>query len=284
MTYTNIHRFLLRTIASAGVITKEDAEKIVRNHADDQEISIPALVEKINEELRPIKQQIKITNDELSAEEVLVFMSLGFDDATKSQNLFPAADLEYFRILIEQIVTTENRQISGIHALNLVGNMKSTYTKTSAQKMLDTWCRMKYLDKEDTNYVLGVRTIHEFEGYLRENMADSIEECCLCKQIVLRGYNCIGCGNAVHTRCINKYTERVKKWPCCKIEFSADHLDRVYSQSSRLSQSQSNTVQDEINTDSPHENSEEMTQEISTQEIIPEMSQRGTRKRKRTDQ
>lgn len=45
---------------------------------------------------------------------------------------------------------------------------------------------MRYLDKEDTNYALGVRAIHEFEGYLRQNMPDTIEECCLCKQIVFR--------------------------------------------------------------------------------------------------
>lgn len=99
----------------------------------NQDVSISTLIEQINEQIRPIKQLIKITNDELSAKEVLVFMSLGYDDATKSQNLFPAADLEYFRILIEQIVTTENRKIAGIHALNLVGNMKSTYIKMSAQ-------------------------------------------------------------------------------------------------------------------------------------------------------
>lgn len=45
---------------------------------------------------------------------------------------------------------------------------------------------MKYLDKDNNNYALGVRAIHEFEGYLRQNMPDAIEECCLCKQIVFR--------------------------------------------------------------------------------------------------
>lgn len=59
-------------------------------------------------------------------------------------------------------------------------------TSLTFQKLLKTWCRMKYLDKDSNNYALGVRAIHEFEGYLRQNMPDAIEECCLCKQIVFR--------------------------------------------------------------------------------------------------
>lgn len=45
---------------------------------------------------------------------------------------------------------------------------------------------MQYLVKEENNYALGVRAIHEFEGYFRQNMPDTIEECCLCKQFVFR--------------------------------------------------------------------------------------------------
>lgn len=62
-----------------------------------------------------------------------VFLSLGYDEATKSQNVFSATELEFFRLLIEQIMTTEARQITGIHALNLVGGMKASFTKTDAQ-------------------------------------------------------------------------------------------------------------------------------------------------------
>ncbi|CAK1544099.1 unnamed protein product [Leptosia nina] len=282
--YGSIHRYLLRTVASLGVISVQEAKKALKNIVhENEEVSIPELVNQINKEIKNIKQVLKITHDETSGEDVIVFISLGFDEATKSQNLFPASELEYFRVLIEQIMSTENRQITGIYALNLVGNMKSAYTKTAAQKILDTWCRMRYLEKEDRNYVLGVRTIQEFDGYLRENMPDAIDECCLCKQIVFRGYNCISCGKAVHTRCLNKYTERMQKWPCCKIDYSPDQLERMLSQSSRLSQSQLVPApQDETDdTGMSYENSDELTQEIPSQDIIPEISQRVSRKRKR---
>lgn len=90
-------------------------------------------MKEVNDEIRQYQQEIKIANDEVTNDEVVVFMSVGYDDATKSQNVFSPTELEFFRTLIEQILTTESRQITGIHAINLVGNMKSSFTKTDAQ-------------------------------------------------------------------------------------------------------------------------------------------------------
>lgn len=158
MAYGKIHRYLLRSIASLGVLSVTDAKRILTSFTGkyfykqklivfhfnckswfkyyfiDEEISsVQDLVKEINDEIRPLQQEIKITNDELTNEEVVVFLSLGYDDATKAQNIFSATELEYFRVLIEQIMTTEARQITGIHAINLVGGMKASFTKTDAQ-------------------------------------------------------------------------------------------------------------------------------------------------------
>ncbi|XP_050665536.1 uncharacterized protein LOC126965806 [Leptidea sinapis] len=277
------HQYLLRTVASRGVVTVENANQILASFGVNDFV-IQNLVTEINTNIRPLQQSIKITNDEFTSEEVLVFLSHGYDDATKSQNIFSATELEYFRVLIEQIMSTEGRQLTSIHALNLVGSMKSSFTKLNAQKLLDTWCRMKYLDKEENNYALGVRTIQEFEGYLRENMPDTIEECFLCKQIVFRGYNCIACAKAVHTRCLYKYLEKVHKWPCCKTDFNEEQLQNINNQeNSRLFQSQPQNLNEveNVEEDASLERSDELTQEVSTQDIIPEVSQRVSKKRKR---
>ncbi|KOB77803.1 Non-structural maintenance of chromosomes element 1-like protein [Operophtera brumata] len=235
MSYGNVHRFLLRSVASRGVISMPDALRALTQFTGNQfniftdgEVeSIQDLIKEINDTIRPYQQTIKLTNDELTNEEVLIFLSLGYDDATKAQNVFSANELEFFRLLIEQIMITESRQVTRIHAINIVGGMKSSFTKTDAEKLLKTWCRMKYLDKDNNNYALGVRAIHEFEGYLRQNMPDAVEECCLCKQVVFRGYNCPGCAMAVHTRCLNRYLEKVEKWPCCKADYSADQIEQM---------------------------------------------------------
>uniref|UniRef100_A0A2A4JL89 Non-structural maintenance of chromosomes element 1 homolog n=1 Tax=Heliothis virescens TaxID=7102 RepID=A0A2A4JL89_HELVI len=299
MTYGKLHRFFLRTVASQGVLSFADAETALNNFNNDEDSPpVQDVVKAINDQIRPYQQEIKITKDEFTNEDVIIFLSLGYDDATKSQNLFSASELEYFRVLIEQIMTTESRQITGINAINLVGRMKSTFTKTDAQKLLNTWCRMRYLDKEQNNYALGVRAIHEFEGYLRQNMPDAIEECFLCKSIVFRGYNCPACSKAVHTRCLIRYLEKVDKWPCCKLDFSQEQLERLNNEGSRLTQTQvsdtsRNSAESSLEEEVTHQGEENNTvaeptqvQESSetmdiSQDVIPEISQRVTRKRKR---
>ncbi|XP_041968068.1 non-structural maintenance of chromosomes element 1 homolog [Aricia agestis] len=283
MTYSSTHRFLLRSVASCGALTLEETKRLLINaSASEEDFIIQDLISEINEKIRPFQQTIKIVSDEFTNEEVVVFLSLGYDDATKSQNIFSATELEYFRILLEKIMTTESRQVTSIHALNLVSNMKLSFTKTDAQRLLNTWCKMHYLVKNDSNYALGIRGIYEFEGYLRENLPDSIEECCLCKNVVYRGYNCPGCAVAIHTRCLNRYLEKVEKWPCCKIDFHADQLERLTSErlTQNLTQTQT-TIQHAEETMSSETMMDDSEREIHTQDIIPEISQRVTRKRKR---
>ncbi|KAM3966966.1 SMC5-SMC6 complex component Non-SMC element 1 [Aphomia sociella] len=285
MIYGPVHRFLLRSIICRGVISLAEAEQLLS--AEDPEKPLRDLVKEINDEIRPFQQTLKITNDEFTNEEVIVFLSLGYDEATKSQNVFSATELEYFRVLIEQIMTMEARQITNIHAINLVGGMKASFTKTDAQKLLNTWCRMRYLDKDENNYALGIRTIHEFETYFRQNMSDVVEDCCLCKQIVLRGFNCPSCALAIHNRCLNKYLEKVQKWPCCKTDFSLSQLEQLRNADhSRLSQTQQLQTQESAEYNTIAELSQattadvELTQQIQNSDIIPEISQRITRKRK----
>ncbi|CAH2040613.1 unnamed protein product, partial [Iphiclides podalirius] len=264
----------------------KEAEQLLNSFSENAETTPKDLIKDINEKIRPFQQIVKITNDELTTEEVIVFLSLGCDDATKAQNVFSKTELEYFRILIEQIMTTTSRKITGIQAINLVAKMNTSFTKTDAQNLLDVWCRMHYLAQDETNYALGVRGIHEFESYLRQNMPDTIEECCLCKQIVFRGYNCPACELAVHTQCLNKYLEKISKWPCCKIDFSHSQLENLICEGSmqtqNLEQTQRSEVYDTVVERETQEDSS-IEEEQGTQEIIPEISQRVTRKRKRQE-
>lgn len=99
---------------------------------DNECESVQDLVKEINSVIRPFQQKIKITHDEITHEEVLLFLSMADDDISKAQNYFSATELEYFRVLLEQIVTTDSRQITRINALNIVGSMKSSFSKTEA--------------------------------------------------------------------------------------------------------------------------------------------------------
>ncbi|OWR45879.1 hypothetical protein KGM_202611 [Danaus plexippus plexippus] len=274
MLYGNSHRFLLRSIASQGVVTFEDGMKLFKSLPELSTSSLENVIEDINKSIRPFEQTIKIVIDELTLERKLVFLCLGYDDTTKLQNMFAPNKLDYFRILMEEIVTTENREITEIQALNLVSKVKPTLHKTDAKALLKTWYRMHYLDLNITNYALGIRAIHEFERYLKDNLPDYVQNCTICKQMVFRGINCPACDETIHTRCLNVCLDKVRKWPCCRAEYSETHLSRLNN--SRLTQTQLLQSQTQGNTSAEQMDVSEILKD--TQEL--NISAR-SRKRKR---
>ncbi|XP_026485509.1 uncharacterized protein LOC113393028 [Vanessa tameamea] len=277
MSYDNIHRFLLRSVASLGVLSFHDTEEILSKSFPETEFAINDLVQNINEKLKPLKQQIKIVNEETTMQKNLVFISLGCDITTKTQNMFSSEQLDYFRILLEQIMTTESRQITAIQAINLAG--KGSVAITDAEALLLIWCRMHYLEKIGSNYAIGLRAIHEFERYFQENMPDRVPNCCLCNQSVFRGYNCPGCDEAIHTNCLKNYSDKHHKWPCCKADFYESHLERLDCQG------MSQTLHSKRQTQGEPSNVSNRTVEIEdsdqeTEETTVEISQSKKRKRK----
>ncbi|XP_050349520.1 uncharacterized protein LOC126772955 [Nymphalis io] len=258
---TNVKSSSNVNVASLGVLSFHDAGKILsRSFPDQSEILIKDLVTKINEKIKPLKQMIKIVNDETTMQKNLVFISLGYDEATKTQNMFSSEQLAYFRVLLEQIMTTESRQITATQASNLVG--KGTIAMKDTEALLHLWCKMHYLEKTGHNYALGLRAIHEFERYFQENMPDTVQNCCLCNQNVFRGYNCPGCDEAIHTKCLRNYTDKHHKWPCCKAEFFDAHLERLNCQG------MSQTI------NSTHQQYRCETTNVSTQRIEDSSTQR----------
>lgn len=49
----------------------------------------------------------------------------------------------------------------------------------------------------------------------------------ICDYKLFQGYNCPGCFLAVHTKCLKRYLKKVQKWPCCKIDFNSEQLERL---------------------------------------------------------
>lgn len=117
-------------------------------------------MKEINNDIKPYQQVIKIATNELTEEQVLIFINLAFDDATKAHNFFNAPELEYYRLLIEEIMSTETRQVSEMYAINLVGRMKGAFTKSSAQVsfkfiIINRLLEALKLKSHITKYLLG---------------------------------------------------------------------------------------------------------------------------------
>ncbi|XP_072950056.1 non-structural maintenance of chromosomes element 1 homolog [Epargyreus clarus] len=238
MSYGDTHRYLLRLIASQSVMSLEQAKEIAEKKAGHA-VDLQVMVQEINNKIKPLLQEIRFVKDEVTTDDLVVFLSIGDDETTKAQNVFSPVELEFFRVLIENIMSIETREIAEMSALNLVNNIKvgtRILSKINAQNILNVWCRMQYLQKEGNNYVLGVRGINEFESYLLTNMPDIMEKCSICKIIVYRGYNCPSCTLAIHNRCLDACLQKAQRWPCCKSKYIHSQLQQLRGQVSRLTQ------------------------------------------------
>lgn len=80
-----------------------------------------------------MKQLVKITKDEITDENILMFFSIARDNATKSQNFFSVAEYEFLQLLLKEIMTEKDRQISETNAMNLVGKINGSLTETDIQ-------------------------------------------------------------------------------------------------------------------------------------------------------
>lgn len=157
MTYDNIHRFFLRTMANRGVMSMTESVKVLKEFTgmfftpysyyvhlkylfkfcsyfsgQNVSVSISKLVEEINNEISPFRQRITIVKDKNteSCEETLIFIMMVADNATKCQKIFTEKELNYFRKLIEEIISTESREIDYYTAFNLT---KTFVTKKEAE-------------------------------------------------------------------------------------------------------------------------------------------------------
>lgn len=80
---------------------------------------IRKLVAEINNEISPLQQRIKIVKDKNmeSCEETLIFMMIASDNATKSQRIFTEKELNYFRTLLKEIISNDDKQLQSVDAL-----------------------------------------------------------------------------------------------------------------------------------------------------------------------
>lgn len=226
-TMTNeVQSFILRCVSTVGALTVKKAEDLLRKYHEDEISNVIDVVKEINEIIKPYQQTIKILTDEITDEQILMFINFySVNVSEDARNSYSVIELEYYRVLIQEIMTTEKRRISSAYALSLADKVQSKFGGTSPQELLDVWCHMRYLDIIGEEYTVGIRAIHEFESYFLESMPDLIKDCVLCKEIVFQGQKCQHCGVAVHKQCLLKYVTRVAKWPCCKQAFDSRKLE-----------------------------------------------------------
>ncbi|XP_077283797.1 SMC5-SMC6 complex component Non-SMC element 1 isoform X2 [Arctopsyche grandis] len=227
--YGEVHIRILQSISRNGVLTDIELVRLldsIPQYSQLESTDVKDIISQINKEINVFEKQIIFVKNDITGSEELVYISTCDDEISRSQKYFTKSDLEYFKWVLEDIIVSENKTISGISAVNLV-----------SKRLLDEWCYMYYFKKEASgNYSLNTRGIHEFVPYYARNYPTYIDVCDLCKKIVFTSKSCPLCGERFHIHCLNNYLKRINKCPHCK-EAYEENMTQSSSQYQLPSQS-----------------------------------------------
>lgn len=131
-----------------------------------------------------MEHSFKIVYDvcEVNNKEVIIWINTKNDEISKLQVTFTPLDLEYFHVILQEILGTDQHHLGYISCLNIASTLTAPMTRTHGQNLLEKWAKMGYYIQKDGKIYLGSRLIVEFNAYLKEQAPDSI--CNLCSELV----------------------------------------------------------------------------------------------------
>lgn len=124
------------------------------------------------------------TKCEVTGNKYCCLVNTGNDDISRLPVQFTTLDYELFQIIINEIILTDTRFLTGIYSLNLVSKCKTAVSKDDMQKKINNYCDAGYLVKNDGNIYLGPRTILEYDDYFKKEFSERIVTCPLCSNTV----------------------------------------------------------------------------------------------------
>lgn len=152
----------------------------------------------------------------------LVFISTSESAINKLQTNWNVAEVELFRLIMREIVTSEEFCRTIIYCMNLTSEVHvRPITKAKAEAVIRKWIQLGYFYELDEDIYFGPRMIAEFGTNLRTLYKDFVAVCNICKAIVFWGPRCGNCEEMVHKECIEKYLSRIKECPACKETFQS---------------------------------------------------------------
>lgn len=148
------------------------------------ETGLELFLSKINRKITRHSFKIAYVTCEVTGKEFLVWLNTKNDNVSKTQNTFSPAELEYFQIILAEIINSNEKCIPLNICLNLSGTLVANVMfKTHAQTTIKKWVKGGYLVNCNGKIYLGPRCIHEFSSYFRR-LEDGINVCGLCSEIV----------------------------------------------------------------------------------------------------
>lgn len=136
----------------------------------------------INREIS--KQNFKIAPIicEVTNQELFIWANTKNDNISKLQITFSAIELEYFHVILQEIINSEENRLTFVVVLNITSTLTVPFSRDNGQKALKRWFNGGYFIKKEDFVYLGPRLILEFTSYLKTHRPDQI--CKLCSELV----------------------------------------------------------------------------------------------------
>ena len=128
------------------------------------------------------------------------------------QLTFAPHELEYLKLILNEIMENPMRQIKSTKALNVSKNLDKNTKKIQpheAEMILQKFKDNKWLVEKDGIILLSTRFIYEMEPFLKDVYTDYVNQCSLCRKIAIRCVECPdeNCDNKFHVFCVRKIKE-----------------------------------------------------------------------------
>ena len=138
----------------------------------------------------------------------------------KDQLTFAPHELEYLKLILDEIMENPMRQIKSTKALNVSKNMDKNTKKIQpheAEAILEKFKDNKWLVEKDGIILLSTRFIYEMEPFLKNVYTDFVNQCSLCRKIAIRCIECPNenCDNMYHAYCVREIRQKTGQNPKC---------------------------------------------------------------------
>jgi len=260
--YGNCHRYFVQEMMAVGMLDSTDVKKLFKQscqmfpegQAWDGDRDLLTFIKAVTNKLKPLGMQLKkqISEDahkKGQSKNTFYVLTCTTDRSTKeypeltskAMHDFKPKEIEYIKVLMNNILQSEDKEITITSAINSTMEMgPNKLTMDEAQRALEAFSSKQWLKQSSNgNYIrLSVRFIAEMQSYLL-NLRTQAEECededhpgwgvnpkCKqkgCNQMVVRGIRCENCPNETfHYYCLTDPNgngqETHAKCPICKAD------------------------------------------------------------------
>ncbi|XP_021926806.1 non-structural maintenance of chromosomes element 1 homolog isoform X2 [Zootermopsis nevadensis] len=168
----------------------------------------------INRVIKRFNMEIQCAQDEITSEKCYLFISTVENNITGKYTKYSAVELEFFKKVLFEIVSSENGHVSSTVCLNLNSSLPGNMTKSDIEALIEKFCEDLWLSQKNGKVYLSLLSIVELEPLLTTAYEDSVNICCLCKHLVIQGYRCDKCFALLHLHCARLYTEGANRNTC----------------------------------------------------------------------